>query len=173
MNPDPASLDRLHDIIAPPPVPWWPPAPGWYGLLGILLVLLVAAAVRGFIRWQRNRYRREALAEWRRLQPLFATADRRAFALGSLAELLKRTALSAFPRERVAALTGPAWLAFLDRTGPRSGFSTDAGAMIETAAYDPQAASAAGDSQIEEATALAHDWLAQHRAEAAKGDAGC
>ncbi|HDY6178278.1 TPA: DUF4381 domain-containing protein, partial [Pseudomonas aeruginosa] len=25
MNP----LDRLEPLIAPPPVGWWPPAPGW------------------------------------------------------------------------------------------------------------------------------------------------
>ncbi|HCI2640386.1 DUF4381 domain-containing protein, partial [Pseudomonas aeruginosa] len=26
MNP----LDRLEPLIAPPPVGWWPPAPGWW-----------------------------------------------------------------------------------------------------------------------------------------------
>ena len=47
MTPDPTSLERLHDIVLPPPVPWWPPAPGWYwvmGLLGALLLLVEWAA---------------------------------------------------------------------------------------------------------------------------------
>ena len=106
MTPDPTSLDRLHDIVAPPPVPWWPPAPGWYFVLGILAVAGIALTIRGIHRWQSNRYRREALAEWQRLQPLLVADDTRAEALASLAELLKRTALSAFPRRRVASLTG-------------------------------------------------------------------
>ncbi|MFG4038539.1 DUF4381 family protein, partial [Pseudomonas aeruginosa] len=35
MNP----LDRLEPLIAPLPVGWWPPAPGWW-LLAALLPLL-------------------------------------------------------------------------------------------------------------------------------------
>ena len=61
MNPDPASLDRLHDIMAPPPAPWWPPAPGWYVVLGAAILILLALAFRAFIRWQHARYRRHQL----------------------------------------------------------------------------------------------------------------
>ena len=57
----PTSLDRLHDVIVPPPVPWWPPAPGWL-VIGFLLVLvLVCWFIRGIRPWQSNCYRREAL----------------------------------------------------------------------------------------------------------------
>ncbi|MBN8910366.1 MAG: DUF4381 family protein, partial [Rhodospirillales bacterium] len=51
-------------------------------------------------RWRRNRYRRAALRELGRL-------PRTGNVVPALAALLKRTALAAFPRERVAALTGP------------------------------------------------------------------
>ena len=77
MNPGPTSLDRLHDVIAPPPVPWWPPAPGWYYLFAFVLVLLVVLTIRGIIRWQHNRYRREALAEWRAIHPKLDATDTR------------------------------------------------------------------------------------------------
>jgi hypothetical protein len=141
MNPDPASLDRLHDVVAPLPVPWWPPAPGWYWVLGTLMLLLVVALVRGLLSWQRNRYRREALAEWRRQETLLRDPSQRTVALAGLAELIKRTALSAFPREQVASLTGPDWLAFLDRTGSTKDFTAGPGEILEKAAYDPRTAS--------------------------------
>ena len=40
MKPDPASLENLRDIAVPPPVPWWPPAPGWW-VLGLLALLVL------------------------------------------------------------------------------------------------------------------------------------
>jgi hypothetical protein len=63
---DPGSLDRLHDLVAPPPVPWWPPAPAWYALGVVVFVLLAVLAWRVVAWWLRNRYRRAGLAELER-----------------------------------------------------------------------------------------------------------
>ena len=52
MNESPTGLDRLHDIVLPPPIPWWPPAPGWYVVLGVLLLAGLAAAWWSWKRWR-------------------------------------------------------------------------------------------------------------------------
>ena len=36
---DPTSLENLFGLVVPPPVPWWPPAPGWFVVGGMVLVL--------------------------------------------------------------------------------------------------------------------------------------
>ena len=107
MTGDPASLDRLHDIVAAPPVSWWPPAPGVYLALGLVLVLALALAARAIRHRLRQAYRREALAATR--APGLTVTE--------LATLLKRVALTAYPRDQVAALTGPAWLEWLGKAG--------------------------------------------------------
>jgi hypothetical protein len=169
MTPDPTSLDRLHDIIAPAPVPWWPPAPAWYLVLGLLLSGVLVLAVRALVRWQRNRYRREALAELVRQEPALREPATRPAALRALAELLKRAALTAFPREQVAGLTGPVWFEFLDRTARTTGFSQGSGAILERAAYDPRTAMALDEPRTRELVSLVRHWLAHHRIEAATG----
>jgi Domain of unknown function (DUF4381) len=133
MSADPASLDRLHDIVVPDPTPWWPPAPGWLWLAGLVLALLTLATLAAFIRWQKNRYRREALAELERLAAAASPAASGGLS-SALSELLKRTALTAYPREDVATLTGPRWFAFLDSTGGTT-FSAGLGAAMERATY--------------------------------------
>jgi hypothetical protein len=133
MNADQASLERLHDIVAPPLAPWWPPAPGWLWLLGMLVVLAVVLLVRGAVYWQRNRYRREALAELAQITAATnPTTD--VDKLWHMAHLLKRTALTAYTRQQVASVTGPVWFAFLDRTGGTH-FSDGLGAALEQAIY--------------------------------------
>lgn len=166
MNPDPASLDNLHDIVAPPPVPWWPPAPGWW-IVGAVIAYLVAwGAVRALHAWQQSRYRREALRALRGIEREAASADARPQALRQLGELLKRTALSAWPREQVASLTGHAWWSFLDRTSNMHDFvDTGAGAVIEQAAYDDRAAAGVDGRRFTELAISVENWIRRHRRE--------
>ena len=163
MNPDPASLDRLHDLVAPPPVPWWPPAPGWYYVVVLVFLIVLVLLVRGFIHWQRNRYRREALAEFAGQEKRLSDPTQRVAALAALSVLLKRTALTAYSRGEVAALTGPAWFAFLDRTGRTTAFVRGEGAKLEGAAYDPAGATKLNEAEARVLTQRVKHWLKHHR----------
>jgi hypothetical protein len=103
VNAGAASLDRLHDIVLPHALPWWPLAPGGYLLLAALLAACVMLGRRAWRRWRANAYRRAALGELPTLQDGAA-----------IAALLRRTALAIAPREAVAAAIGaewPRWLA--------------------------------------------------------------
>ncbi len=149
---DPGSLDRLHDIIAPP-VPWWPPALGWFVLSALLLVLLTTVAWQAAAAWRRNRYRREALAEISRIE---AGADD-GQKLSQLAELVKRVGLATYSREQVASLTGDDWLQFLDRSGATTAFTRCPGQVLETYYQPgPHAVSA-------ELLAAVRRWIKHHR----------
>ncbi|MEH6873013.1 MAG: DUF4381 domain-containing protein [Candidatus Competibacter sp.] len=162
MNTDATSLDRLHDIIVPAPAPWWPPAPGWYWVLGLMVVMLLAALIAGLIRRQHNRYRREALAELARHEMALQNAELRSPALLSLAELLKRTAVTAFPREDVATLTGLKWFEFLDDTARGSRFRDALGATLENAIYDPRTADTLDPQRLHSVVEAIRHWIKFH-----------
>jgi len=162
MNTDATSLDRLHDIIAPGPVPWWPPTPGWYWMIAFVIIVLLTVLIKGFIRWQHNRYRREALAELARQEAALENAELRSPALLALAELLKCTALTAFRREQVATLTGAKWFAFLDHTARGLKFSDGLGSMLENAVYDPRAAGALDEQKLHALVRAIHRWIKRH-----------
>jgi hypothetical protein len=102
MNEAATSLDRLHDILLPPEVSWWPQAPGWYLVGGILLLLMLRLVHRIWNHRRANAYRRAALRE------LASVND-----AAGIAELLRRTALATSPRSLIAAKTGAAWLDWL------------------------------------------------------------
>lgn len=127
---DAGSLQNLNDIVLPSPVAWWPPAPGWYALFALVLIGLLVFAVVQWRRWRQNLYRREALAELSRIRSGASAGQ-----LHGLPELLKRAALSAWPRAEVAALTGPDWHRFLDRTAELQLFCSGAGEALDFLAY--------------------------------------
>jgi len=109
MTPDPTSLDRLHDLVLPPAVPWWPPAPGWYALFVLLALAGGWLAWRRWQRWRADAYRRAALREL--AGPRDATA---------VAELLRRTALAVVPRPVVTGMTGRTWTDWLAAQCPEA-----------------------------------------------------
>ena len=110
MNPD--WLTQLAPSHAPAAVGWWPPAPGWW-IVGSLCILLTV-----FFIWKlrdpRRALRQAALRQLRVIRS--SDADGAAVARAT-ENLLRRYALEVFGRERVARLTGEAWLNFVMNAG--------------------------------------------------------
>ena len=74
---------------------------------------------------------------------------------------MRRTALAAFPREPVAPLAGPAWLAFLDRSYGGKEFSQGAGRLLVSAPYQRRSPDR---DQIEALAGLVRRWIRGHHA---------
>ena len=146
-----ASLDKLHSFNEPPPPAWTPQTVGWYCLFAIVTVAMLWMVVRAIRLWRANRYRREALRE-------LATLD-----VKDLSALLKRTALSAWPRETVASLSGTSWLNFLDNAIKERSFQDSPGNRIEELAFNPVNLSTRDESTLRK---LAGDWIRRHRVRA-------
>ena len=58
--------------------------------------------------------------------------------LTDFSALLKRVALTAYPRSDVASLTGEAWVAFLDQTLSSNDFSMGSGQALIASHYEPE-----------------------------------
>jgi hypothetical protein len=137
MNDPQTLLSQLRDIHMPEPVSWWPPAPGWWLLAGLLVLA-------GLLWWTLARRRRpahikSALRELDALQATFQADGNHQRLITDVSRLLRRAALAHFPRQQVAGLTGQQWLEFLDRSGHTSAFASGPGKALASAPYDPRA----------------------------------
>jgi len=141
--PTQAPLDLpLRDIHLPEPVSWWPPAPGWWLLAGLLILL--ATSVLLMLRWhRRGRLGRSARSALERVFGDYRHHGDPQRLLRELSVLLRRIALSYFPRTQVASLSGEAWLEFLDRGLAGSvapgGFRQGPGRVLAEGPFAPSA----------------------------------
>ena len=158
---DTTSLQNLHDIVVPGPLAWWPPAPGWYVVIVIAAGALLVLLWNAWRHWRRNRYRGEALRELARIG---RTGD-----LRELPVLLKRAALSAWPRESVAGLAGADWHRFLDESANTDRFGSGAGEVLERLAYASGSDSPPSEREAAAVLDAARFWLKRHRAPPAGG----
>lgn len=154
------NISTLKDLpLPPPPASYWPQAPGWWVLLALIVLALLVYLVRRLLRWWADRYRRAALLELDAIERDLAEPTRRTAALDALPALVKRTVFTWAPRRPTAAMTGDAWLGFLDRTLPGGAFSNGAGRQLETLAYGVQAM----DQREQDALlALIRRWIRDH-----------
>lgn len=124
-------LAQLEPLIAPAPIAWWPPAPGWWLLAALLPLLLLGLWwLRRYLPFRRRReqpelpldpLRQAALAELAQLRkPYDAPAE---IWLQQLNALLKRLCRTHYPESRSHTLSGRAWLAFLDNRCPAAGLT--------------------------------------------------
>ena len=121
-------LAQLAPPHAPPPVGWWPLAPGWWGLLFILV-----AALFGFWLWYRRpaqRLRRSGLRELAKIES--STVGDAALA-HALEQLIRRYAVVRYGREAVAKLSGSRWLAFAIARGATQWQGTTGESLLQAA----------------------------------------
>ena len=125
----------LRDIHLPHVSAWWPLAPGWWVLLGLLLVALVAGAIV----WRRRRaWRRHVdttLGELREARARHAADGDTACFAASVSQLLRRVARMRDTRS--VTLRGEAWRDALVALAPRSDVTRLA--QLDTAIYQPAA----------------------------------
>jgi Ca-activated chloride channel family protein len=89
--------------------------------------------------------------------------EKRAKALAEIPVLLKRAALSAFPRSEVASLSGEKWLTFLDKTIGAKDFTEGEGRLLPELAYAPvQRITQLSDEQIGNLLQLVRRWIKGH-----------
>ena len=153
----PASVPslQLRDIHVPGAAPLWPPAPGWWVVAFVILALLAWAGADAWRRHRLHRERRRVMDALAELEADF-TRDRSNERLARIALLMRRLALSRYPRERVAGLTGAAWLRFLDESGGNGQFANGAGRVLAAAPYQR---SVPHDMDIEGFAALVRAWV--------------
>jgi hypothetical protein len=137
MPASPHSLQELRDVHLPDPVSWWPPAPGWWIVAG-LVVLSALICVWMIKNWRKTKPRRTAIAELRVVSESYHPNQNDQWVVQRLSEIIRRYAMTAFPRAEVAGLTGNAWLQFLDRTGQTNQFTEGAGRLLKSEPYRSQ-----------------------------------
>ncbi|MCX2978406.1 DUF4381 domain-containing protein [Candidatus Marimicrobium litorale] len=146
-------LGDFVEVVSPVSVSWLPQTAGWACLGALLGGLFLFRGAKRLRRWHHNRYRREAIDR------LVHTTDQ-SFSIVALNKLLKLTALSAFPREQVARLSGEEWVSFLNRQCESSPFSPALGKIIADGAYRQ---SQLTHSTREELVAAALSWIRDHK----------
>ena len=118
MNPASEPL-QLRDIHLPSDISWWPPAPGWWLLLGLIVLISITGVVI-YRYWQARKLYRAANLELLAIQTAYAQHADDQQLVQALSIWLRRVCLSCYPRATVAGLTGQDWLTFLDQQLSRS-----------------------------------------------------
>lgn len=159
-------VTQLRDIHGLDGIPWWPLAPGWWLLLG----LLVAAVV---LIWTLRMPLRLyvpipvfTLGSWRldaarQLRELRRRSNQQPFktSIGELSELLRRIAMARHGRDACAGLTGDDWLEWLRQNDP-AGFDwvRDGRALVD-GPYAPQSGEDRS-GEFKRLIAAAYEWVA-------------
>ncbi len=148
-----AILERLHDIHPVAEPAWWPPAPGWWILAGIVLLVLAWSVLRLVRKLRAHLRRKRLLREVDALPAQFDPATQPAAYLGALNSVFRVIALRAFPDSDCARLQGAEWVGFLKAHLPgATGLE-----VLESGPYRPDPEFDAAHLQ-----AQARRWVARH-----------
>ena len=143
----------LKDIHLPESVGWWPPAIGWW-ILAFLIPLLIVLGIWLFKRITRKTALKTAKAILNSIKQDENLDDYQKVCQMSV--LIRRTAISCFPRSETASLTGKEWLLFLDTPLQDQRFSDGIGKLLIDAPYQQQIRD---NSKINDLFGLCEDWL--------------
>ena len=147
----------LRDIHLPATVSWWPPAPGWW----ILLVLgLVVAAWLLYLRRRgpQPRPRQDAAAALDEITQQYRRHGNGHQLLIDLSVLLRRTGITFLARDRAAGLTGSAWYLELNALAGGDVFSARSIEILGQAPYQRDVS--LDPAEVEDVIMQCRRWIA-------------
>ena len=122
----------LRDLHLPEPIGWWPPAMGWWLVLGLLILIGIGA----FLLIQRHRRATPLKRAFEALTELESRTDIKAEErLQSISAIIKRFAMSIAPREEVAGLSGDAFFEWIKARINDQSFSSFRLELLRTSPY--------------------------------------
>jgi hypothetical protein len=153
-------LSQLADIHLPTEVGFWPPAPGWWLLLALLLAAMLYAAFRGLQLWRRRHMCSIALRElekcyqpWRTRQAADENAARLRL-INDVNAVLRRVALRHYPHTQVAGLSGEQWVEFLRTHGRSARLDGPLSSALAQGRFAPRC-----EVDADQLHAFATDWI--------------
>ena len=158
MMADAQSTLQLRDIHLPAEPGWWPPAPGWWLVCAMVVAALVFLTILAVKRYRVGRARRRILSALAQLETDVAK-NASPDALARISTMLRRIALTRYPRTKVAALTGDAWLRFLDESGGNGRFRKGPGRVLASGPYQR---TLVADLDVAALSALVREWVAKN-----------
>ena len=157
-------LAQLADIHLPGPISWWPPAPGWWVLLVLVMALMAYLGRRAQRAYGHRMVQQFALTELQHCHDRYQESDEANAGLRLVNEVntvLRRVALAHYRNAEVASLTGLAWADFLRNTAADTPLSDTlhealaSGRFQRTIVVDPDALNA-----------FAKAWVTRHASRA-------
>ena len=148
---------QLRDIHLPESVSCWPPAPGYWIVLAIVLII---ALLIYFVRRRQKQLQVYVVAgqELEKIKQTYVQSSDTLLLVKSLSIWLRRVSLTRFSRNEVAGITGTDWLVFLDQafmdTAIDQRFSQGAGRALLNAPYQSSA-----DINADDLLQLCQLWL--------------
>jgi len=155
---------QLRDIKGLDPIPWWPPAPGWWLLLGGFMLTLWI--IKHFLLKMYKipnpfiitlSWKWDAAHQLRALRRRVSTQETWKTAR-ELSELLRRIAMTKYGRDACAGLTGLSWLQWLNDQDPDYAW-TERGQLLLTLPYAPPDLVPADMQRLLELIDAASAWL--------------
>ncbi len=144
----------LKDIHLPTDSLWWPPAPGWWMLLALLI--LTGLLLPKFLRWLRHKpVKTLCLRELDRIRRTTSEGrldDRQL--IQELSVLLRRTVMSYGTRDSDASLSGNQWIARLNQISGKHCFSSEQCDLLTRQQYQPKF-----EIDIEELLRSCENWI--------------
>ena len=156
-------IEQLQPIIYPEPISWWPPALGWWLLLGLIVIVLVSAYYATQMRQKKpaalpeDPIRDSALQQLHALPAPYGGESAGPW-LQQLNQLLKRLCANRYPEYASHTLSGRDWLAFLDSRCPAAGLTR--WMILVQGAY--QADCRLDDKSITQLQSAIDTWIRKH-----------
>jgi len=155
---------QLRDIHGLDPVPWWPPAAGWWVLLFALVLTLwllwrfwpglrLPVLVGITWRWDAARQLMDLRRRLNRQEVKQSAAE--------FSELLRRIAMARHGRDACAGLTGDSWLHWLAENDPKNFDWPAHGAVLLNLPYAPPGNDEARSSQLRTLIDAAQHWISR------------